>query len=390
LSEDGVRIRLPGSRGEGEAVIAGINAIRNIVRTSQKAIRIAGLSGVGKSRIVQALFEQEVGDNALEQTKAIYADLGGDLDPTASDLLNQLIAEKRDVILVLDNCPAEVHSRLSLRLSREGCSIRLITVEYDIRDDKPEATEVVRIEAVGTAAVEALVRRRFPLAGRVNAERIAEFSQGNARLALALADQLEVGESLTGLSDDLLFRRLFHQRNVENDDLLAAAEALSLVYSFSAEADEDGTEELGILGGLVGQDRRKVYAFAQLLLERQIAQKRGRWRAVLPHAIANKLASTALRRISLRDLREAFEQPGALRLLRSFARRLGYLHDHDVAVAIVRGWLSDGGILANVAALDEDGVVMLLNAAPAAPGEALAAIERGLAGTESAEFVGSV
>ena len=48
--------------------------------------------------------------------------------------------------------------------------------------------------------------------GQIDARRIAEFSGGNARLALALAAAVDDTESLSDFSDAELFDRLFHQR----------------------------------------------------------------------------------------------------------------------------------------------------------------------------------
>ncbi|MXC43684.1 hypothetical protein FQZ37_26395, partial [Escherichia coli] len=84
--------------------------------------------------------------------------------------------------------------------------------EYDIRDDKPQTTEVICIEAFGPEVAEQLLIRRFPRIGHHNARRIAAFADGNARVSLAIAERVEEGESLAQLSDAQLFNRLFEQR----------------------------------------------------------------------------------------------------------------------------------------------------------------------------------
>ena len=75
ICEAGVTIALPGGRDK-LGILQGINEIRALIRSSGKAVRIVGLSGVGKSRIVQALFEETVGGEPLDRHLAIYADLG--------------------------------------------------------------------------------------------------------------------------------------------------------------------------------------------------------------------------------------------------------------------------------------------------------------------------
>jgi hypothetical protein len=59
---------------------------------------------------------------------------------------------------------------------------------------------------------------------------------------------------------------------------------------------------------------------------------------------------------------------GSGRLARSFSRRLSFLHDQGRAIAIVEEWLGAGGLLGDVAALNDIGRAMFENVAPVLPG----------------------
>lgn len=374
IFHDGVTVAVPGE-SSGLSLEKAIPAARKLIKSSAKAIRIAGLSGVGKTRFIQSLFENVGSSEPLDRTKVIYADIGEGPNPSATNLLDVLIAENRSAILVLDNCPSDLHGVLAARLSSKKCNIKLLTVEYDIREDKPQTTEVIRIRAHGPEIAERLVARRYPELSGPNARRIAEFAEGNCRLSLALADTVPSGESLADLSDTQLFERLFFQRHDLDKDLKEQAEALSLVYSFSVEPDEEGIDELAVLGEICEHSRRRMHRAAQTLVDRQIAQQRGRWRAVLPHAIANRLAADALRNIPEAELIEVFAGKAGPRLLKSFGRRLGYLHDHEVARRIVDKWLENGGLLNRIVTLNSHGAEMLMHVAPVAPDLVLKLIE---------------
>ena len=354
----GISILLPRHETEPLDVERGITGIRDLVRTSDKSLRIVGLSGVGKSRMVQALFEDTVGANPLDRNLAIYADLGADPTPSPREVLDRLAIEKHPAILVLDNCPPDTHNLLATQLDAIP-HVRLITIEYDIREDKPEVTTVVRIVAEGPDIAEALILRRHPRLEQVNARVVAEFSGGNARLALALADAVGDHESLSDFSNAQIFERLFFQRGARDEQLLRAAESLSLVYSYSLERDEGGVDELATLCNIAGLPRLALYRATQDLADRQLVQKRGRWRAVLPPAVSNRLAGRALRNIPADDIQAALEALPNSRLLNSFGRRLGYLHDHEVAQDIVRAWLSPGGKLHDISGLDDDDIKLL-------------------------------
>ncbi|GGO36802.1 hypothetical protein GCM10010991_31390 [Gemmobacter aquaticus] len=319
-----------------------LDAIRSLVRNGTGSVRIAGLSGIGKSRIVQALFEP-IGDlAALPSSHAIYTDLGHSPDPAPMGMLEALVDRNSPAILVVDNCPPESHQALARKLAERPGPVRLITVEYDVRADRPEETDVVRVEAEGSDIVEVLLRRRRRDLSSGDARRLAELAQGNARLGFALAQAAPRTGTLSAFEDSALFDRLFWQREERNEELARAAEVLSLVYSFEVDGEEE-PDELTFLGSLAELSRRAMHRHAATLLDRGLAQARSRWRAVLPHALANRLATQALKSIPWRSIADGFA--ANLRLRRSFARRLSYLHDSDEARRIVTRWMDAGGPL---------------------------------------------
>ncbi len=367
ITASGITISLPSEQGPPLSIKDAIVPIRQLILTTRKAVRITGLSGVGKTRIVQALFEESIGTDALNRTLAVYADTGDDPNPSAAAMLERLIADQRSAIMVLDNCPRELHASLAAKVTSHGSRIKLITVEYDIREDKPQTTEVIHIEAVGPEVAEKLLLRRFPGIGQLNARRIAQFADGNARVSLAIAERVEEGESLAVLSDAQLFDRLFEQRHGPDEGLREQAELLSLVYSFSSDVSETGDSELGILGALAGYPHHQLYRTLKKLTDRHILQARSHWRAILPHAIANRLAASALDNFPVACLRSTFEAPGRERLLMSFAHRLGLLHDHPVAKVIATAWLQPEALLGNLLALEDLPTRMLKYIAPVVP-----------------------
>ncbi|MFS6803151.1 hypothetical protein WKE96_09775 [Edwardsiella tarda] len=382
ITAPGITISLPSEKGQPLSIKDAIGPIRQLIRTTRKAVRITGLSGVGKTRIIQALFDESVGADALDRTLAVYADSGDGPLPSAAAMLERLIADQRSAIMVLDNCPSELHASLAARVTSVGNRIKLITVEYDIREDKPQTTEVIHIEAVGPEVAEKLLLRRFPGIGQLNARRIAQFADGNARVSLAIAERVEEGESLAVLSDAQLFNRLFEQRHEPDEGLREQAELLSLVYSFSINFSETSDSELKSLGTLADYSHNQLYRTLRKLTERHILQARSHWRAILPHAIANRLAASALSSFPVASLRSCFEVPGRERLLMSFAHRLGLLHDHLVAKEIVAAWLQPGAFLSNLLVLEDLPARMLEYIAPVVPDVLLDRIDEALRATD--------
>lgn len=363
------------SQGKEPMVIAdGIRLTRQRLRGAGSTVRITGLSGVGKTRFAQALFETDVGEDALPASNVIYADLGDDISPTASELTSYLIANDFAVYVVLDNCPPGVHRNLQKKVSLNSAKLSLLTIEYDISDDRPEETKVVHLEPSSEETVSKLVQKRFPVLGRVNADKIAEFAGGNARVAIALASRVDADETLTNFSDEDLFQRLFSQRKGITDSLLESAEILSLVYSFNVSQSEYN-DELGVLATIGGLERRTLNRSHAELLRRQLSQQRGNWRAVLPHALANRIARRALQNITPAEINSELFKRENLRLFKSCAHRVGYLHDFEPARQLANTWLQSGGLLHDIASCDEELLSALGYIAPVFPYTVLASIE---------------
>ena len=351
----------------------GFARLREGLGKPGQCIRLIGLSGLGKTRLVQALFEDGVGESPLDPGLAIYTDYSHETDPAARDMALQLVIAHQRAILIVDNCNPATHSELARICSETGSQVSLITVEYDVRDDEPERTEVFRLQSASPELVSLWLEQTFPDLTQVDRRTISEFSDGNFRVARALAETLGKGETLGKLKSRDLFERIFQQRNTPDQDLLLAAEDLSLLYSIDGE-DTSSEGELARMATLRGISSAILYAALATLRRRGIVQLRGRWRAILPHAIANPLATFALERVPPADF-DSFCASLTPRMQKSLSRRLGYLHDSAVARAAVERWLRADGPLGDLAAMGEDGLQIILNIAPVAPEAVLARIE---------------
>jgi hypothetical protein len=187
LLDEKTRLHCGRNDATGMDVLQGINQMRDILRNSRSVIRLVGLSGVGKTRLVQSFFDARVGNNALDPNSVLYTELGYDPSAMASDLL----ASRKRAILVVDNCGPELHRRITEVCQRPESRLSAITIEYDVQDDEPEGTDVFRLEPSSIKLLYKLIARHRPTMTGPDIERVAEFSGGNARVALALARSVE-------------------------------------------------------------------------------------------------------------------------------------------------------------------------------------------------------
>ncbi|QHJ69794.1 hypothetical protein [Planococcus halotolerans] len=374
------------SRLEGVSTFEGINKLRSLLSEPKSNIRLVGLSGVGKTRFVQAIFDDRIGGNSVNTSNIFYTDISDGPNPDPINLAERLENFNAPAIIIVDNCPPDLHSRLIEVGKKPGSLLSIITVEYDVRDDQPEETEVFHLMSGSKNSIERILKMRFTSLSEVNTRTIAEFSGGNARIAIALANTVKRAEDLSELRDEVLFKRLFEQRNEPDSNLLKTAEVCSLVYSFDNTIDELENNELDVIGSLIKIPSQEIYTNISELMRRELVQKRNNWRAVLPHAIANKLAQRALENIPIKLLCNNFESEKNERLLKSFSKRLSFLHKSNEAEEISIRWLSEGGILGNISNLNKLGMDILENITPVNQELVLTSIEKVLLSEEADVF----
>lgn len=303
-------------------------------------VRLVGLSGTGKTRFAQALFEQaDTNMPSLDPCLAAYCDVGIPSPISPETVVAELAAARVRAALVVDNCNAVTHRRLADLAKADGSQLSLLTIDFDVADDQPEETFVVLLESASHDTVENLLRLRFPNIGGLSRAKIAEFAEGNTRVALAVAGASR-GVAVHKLRDADLRDRLFLVGRRDPDETLRwVARAISLFGAIDIEAEA----EIAVVCILANVDDHTFHAKLHDLLERGLAQQRGKQRAVLPQAVAAWLAEEALDKLDPRLLWKTVVEEGPRRLLKSFLNRLGSLEDSARARDIAAELLAPGG-----------------------------------------------
>ncbi|MBT9486529.1 MAG: hypothetical protein IV093_03370 [Rubrivivax sp.] len=360
---------------DGLSAEQALTMLRGILAKPKGVVRLVGLSGVGKTRLIQALFDDRIGVGALPRSDALYTDISDEPDPVPQEMLSRLVSMGHRVVLIVDNCGIDLHRKLAAKIASSNCLLSVITVEYDINDDELQDTDIFKLEAASSDLIEKMLESRYPAIAPPSRHVIARFSEGNSRVAFALAETAKNGESLARLKDTDLFERLFHQQKAPSAELLDAAKACALLYSFDGETLDGSESELSPLASLAGQSADHLHKHVAELHRRQLVQKRSKWRAILPHALANRLAKRALEDIPIQRIEAAIINRSSARMLRSFSRRIGYLHDDEHAVALAAKWFAVGGLLEQLGKLNTLGEEIFENVAPVNPAATLAFIE---------------
>lgn len=374
LIDESARAAIDGNMG---SIRTAMTAMRAALDTPGGCVRLVGISGMGKTRLAEALFDARINaGNALRTSLALYADAGHDLATSPAAIAEQVTLQGVEAVLVVDNCTAKTHRQLTEIVRREGSRTSLITIDYDAGDEQPAGTMIVRLDANADDLVRELITQRFPALTESECARLAEFSGGNARIAVGIARNSRDGIDLATLNDEELLDRLFQAGRGQADrGTRRAADAAALVWAFYAEEGRDHAPEYPVLAEQAGMANEPFFEHVSTLLDWGVIQQRGPQRAVMPPPLANRLARTLVRRADPQAMLERFAN-GPPRLFASFARRLGQLHDEPRAVELTGKMMAVGGSLGDLAAMDARQRAIFAAVAPANPVSALVAIER--------------
>ncbi|MGX7681717.1 hypothetical protein ACSMXN_22780 [Jatrophihabitans sp. DSM 45814] len=267
---------------ESDARKRTVKVIQDFVVGSEScAMRVEGVSGLGKSRIVLEALRGEPYEAIV-----IYI---READKFPASLIRYLTGEGRTAILVVDECDARTHKNLAAAMP-QGSRSRLITIgELEPSRSEGRPTALPPMESHTLAEV---VRLNRPAIGPESASFVAEIADGNVRLALVLADAV-------AQSPDVIAARLI------NIDLIKAyvTESLPIGTDFMASAAlalltrvgvaDDVAGELSLLADGLGLPLVQLRAALRTLTELGLLSRKGRYRSVTPQPLAVYLATRA-------------------------------------------------------------------------------------------------
>lgn len=279
-----------------------INSIRSIVSENNGIVRILGLSGLGKTRMVyEALKEKYV------QHKFLYfsAKLG------KSELhknVRNIVSYNKSCILVIDECDLEIHKILKKEVNET--KVKLITIYNDptSTDEDQENIELryvpfIRIEPNNyVEIIEDIIISIFPefkdkYKNEIN--RIKEFAMGFPLMAVNIAEDIKKGRQHIGkLSDEILIDKMLGLKK-EDKDKRNVLRACSIFEYLGYEGEKEYQVNFIATNGLISNLdysnddilKNEFNRICEEFIERGIIDRKGRYIFVKPKPLALRLAA---------------------------------------------------------------------------------------------------
>lgn len=346
--------------------------LNNINNGEVKSIRLLGLSGLGKTRLLFETFKPNgQQESLLRANRILYINYNIFSDVDYPSLIDGLVRENEDRIIILDNCPVSLHRRLVKLLNTSNNRLFLISI-----DSNPEEKDLDQIDGVNYIlikkeelgnVVDEIIERDFGELDIAQRAKIKEFSQGIPLMAVLIAKSIKEGEQYIGRLDDkdILDRLLgLKGKDGENRTILKSCS----IFSRFGYYDDVRTELKFIAGNknitsIDGHPDVVVNMFDEVCtyyLKREIFERKGRFLSMRPFPLSMYLAQEWLEPCAperlLAVIGDIAEQPVSIRrsLADALAEQMKYLGYNDKAVQIVQKITGHGSPFDNAEVLNTE------------------------------------
>lgn len=185
------------------AIIERIRESLRIRKGRCPILRILGLSGLGKTRLVyEALSDPDLSYSTIYTD---YEDFHG-----SAALYSLETEDELSAIVVIDECDAHGHERLTRRFGTQSDRLALITISADYTST--QGNQIV-LEALQEDQIREILKNEHPELPKDVANRIAEFSEGFPKIAMLLSENIaehrdESPGDLLRINDETLIQRM--------------------------------------------------------------------------------------------------------------------------------------------------------------------------------------
>lgn len=343
---------------EGRYINYGLEQYLQQIQENKNNIRIIGLSGLGKTRMVLEAFK----DNSMRY-KYSYIDCQ---EHNAEEILDKttfMFQHYKEMVLVFDNCDMELHNRI-VRVKRSNHGTNpIITIYNDPDENSTHYSTPLKIQKDLNDVVERILERFKSFYKSEDKERLLTFAGGIPMMAQLLGEGLRNGKPIGVVSDTALMNKILDAN--ENSEDREIMRALSLFDYIGFE--DDLHKELEFIATtkcitnvdknseVIVQDFDKV---VQKYLQRKIIERKGRLVGIRPTPIALYLISEWIEQCSDRRLLAVIkaiqESDIAKPLTNSFADQFRYMGHNEKACMMLDKLLGENSPFGNAEVINTD------------------------------------
>lgn len=331
--------------------------IKKWAEEPKSSLRLIGLSGLGKTRILHEIFKPLPDDpeTILNSSRVLYLNFNNYKSIDLQTLFRKIKSEDSNRIIILDNCDKTTHRQL-LHFINEDSNLGLISIDSnpeEINQDTISGVEYIYIKKEDlTSVVNDILVKEFSFLNPEQLKKIIEFSQGIPLMAVLIAESIRNGEKFIGkLDDKVLLDKLLGEKGNDNKNR-KILKSCSIFNYFGIEDEVESQIEFisrnRQITKLSGEDFVLTEEFKETcnhFLKREIFEKKGRYIGMRPLPLALSLAVEWIEQCSKTNLLTIIEdisnlkEPDRTELSKAFAEQMRYLGYNNKANLIVESIL---------------------------------------------------
>lgn len=308
-------LRLPYHQDTGRETIR--KKLEDRLFTPKYSARIVGLSGLGKTRMALELCRSHAESVAYIPRGASVID--------ASSLFRAFVRDGRTGVIVVDECPLELHNQLQQIVSGQESKLSVLTLDFD-PSSVPRSGDCFQISPLTYLAARELIDQMGKKLEPAQAHKLALWSRGFPEMARLLLDAVKSNRAIWNLGDRELFERITSSRSPLSEEqrtCLLALSAIGMIYG------EDKSDILALFAQELCETRPASARRTLLALsKRQIVESRDEHFFVTPLPLALSLAADwwSMNGSTARSILTHNKYKG---LWHALAGQMLYLNKHD-------------------------------------------------------------
>lgn len=319
-------------------------------KNSKLILRIRGISGLGKTRILLDAFEPKQEDAKLLffSSEVLYLNYSEKHD--CERLLRDLESNKEAKYIIIDNCPENILRKLMPIINKPDNHNHLITITSDIDEEsKIKDVNYIILEKKDTSTVtEQLLEFNFEQLKDEHKRRIINFSDGIPLMAVLLAEGCKENSEFVGNLDDKDILNKLLGEKAKDENTRRILRSISLFSYIGIEGEyksqlEFVSKNVNLTGIETYTDTifDKFMETIEIFKKRQIVENKGRFIGIRPYPLAIYLAQEwfdicnpdRLQRIIFDII--SLPEPNKSILSKSFLEQLKYLNISGKAQEII-------------------------------------------------------
>lgn len=255
------------------------------------ALRVFGPSGFGKTRFVYELINAGCEpDDALDANQVVYCNYD-DVGDRLLNLAREMADSGSRAILIVDDCPNPIHTRLSEIAHRQGSKCNVITIGVESKAQSMRKNLVVKLTPASDEHIADIACAVHERAKGRNATLVRDLAQGFPRMAVFAARALEDKDFELSSVEALISRIVWGERG-EDASALESLQFLSLFTLVGVEGDVGS--ELEELANFAGRNSQAIFGDLASFAKTGVILRQGDYAAVQPLPLAMRLANTWL------------------------------------------------------------------------------------------------